>query len=149
MVTGCAGTPSGQVAASVPSLTSTARRLVLPVNATPEAVVRAYLEALDAKDVDTARHLLSERHASQVAGEVDSWFTNVESISDVHVGNTRPESRQGAAAQGSRDAVFVPVDFTLKQKHEETMPNGPTVWGYVFVRNSAKERWLIVDEGPA
>ena len=28
------------------------------------------------------------------------------------------------------------------------MPNGPTVWGCTLVRNSAREPWLIVDEGP-
>jgi hypothetical protein len=146
LLTGCA--PSGQGAGSTTSGPSTGWRLVLPATATPEEVVLAYLDALDQKDVDTAQHMLTARRACVLAGDSDSWFTNVKSITDVHVGTPRPEPLQGSAAQGYCHAVFVPVDFTLQQKHEDSMPNGPTVWGYVLVRNSDKERWLIVDEGP-
>ena len=140
--------PSDQGAGSTTGGPSTGWRFVLPVTATPEQVVRAYVDALNTKDVATARHMLTARRASVVAGDADSWFTNVESITDVRVGTARPEPLQGTAAQGYRHAIFVSVDFTLQQKHEYSMPNGPTVWGYVLVRNSAKERWLIVDEGP-
>ena len=148
VLTGCAVTPGQQGAASATSTASTGWRLVLPATATPEQVVIAYLDALNQKDADTAEHMLTARRASVLAGDSDSWFTNVRSITGVHVGTPRPEPLQGSAAQGYRHAMFVPVDFTLQQKHEYSMPNGPTVWGYVLVRNSVKDRWLIVDEGP-
>lgn len=147
LLTGCAAASGDHGAASSGRVKATGWRFVLPATASPEQVVRLYLDALSVKDVDTAAHLLTPQRARDLSGAADSWFTNINSLTDVRVGTARPEPLQGTAARGYHHATFVPVDFTLQQKHEYSMPNGPTAWGYVLVRNSAKERWLIVDEG--
>ena len=43
--------------------------------------------------------------------------------------------------------VFVPVTFTLHGAGDETMPDGPTSWGYLLMRDSDHEPWLIQDNG--
>ena len=89
-----------------------------PASALPDEVVRLYVNALNGKDASTAQHLLTAERAADVSGAADGWFTNVSSITDVHVRIPRPELLQGTAAEGYRHAMFVPVSFTLRQKHE-------------------------------
>jgi hypothetical protein len=113
-----------------------------PVTANPQRVVTAYVNALDAHDVRTARALLTPAHARLVASEVDSWFTNVKSITHLRV--SRPTIDRSAPPAMH---AAVSVHFVLDQYKQESMPNGPTDWGYTLVRNGPNQRWLIDGEG--
>ena len=129
LATGCSGSRSRSV--SLP-----------PVTANPQRVVTAYVNALDAHDVRTARALLTPAHARLIASEVDSWFTDVKSIK--HLRMSRPTIDR-ADPRSMRAAVS--VHFVLDQYKAESMPNGPTNWGYTLVRQAANQRWLIDGEG--
>ena len=82
-----------------------------------------------------------------VRSEVDG-LANIVSITDLVMRTPIPERGAGTAAEGYRQVVFVPVQFTLRQRQAMSMPDGPTVWGYLLARNKDTERWLIADEGP-
>ena len=125
------------------------RHVALPsAGASPQDVVRAYVNALDAHDIDTARALLTSEHSKDVKGQTDSWFSNVRSIADLSISAPVTESgRSDTAAKGYRFVVYVPVEFTLRQRHQVSMPDGPTNWGYLLARNTDTTRWLIVVEG--
>jgi hypothetical protein len=132
--------------AALPSRRPAATQATRP--AAPD-VVRAYLAALNTHDITTAASLLTSRHAHLVEAEADSWFTNVISIVDVKTGAAAEQTGDRASpyTAGYRDVVRVGVTFTLEQKHVASMDNGPTSWGYVLVRNSDAQPWLIADEG--
>ncbi|MDX6204448.1 MAG: hypothetical protein QOF39_505 [Frankiales bacterium] len=144
VATGCAsGTPAPTGSAAPGTVTSPAG------GASPQDVVRAYLAALNAHDVATATRLLTAEHAHLVASEVDSWFTNVRSITAVEVGYSVPESGAGSGSLGAGYAhvVRVGATFNLHQKDASSMQNGRTDWGYLLVRNADTQPWLIADEG--
>jgi hypothetical protein len=127
------------------SVTAVAR----PGNASAAEVVRAYVAALNQHDVALASSMLTAQHLHTVKSEADSWFTNVKTITAVRIGTpvTEPTGGGGDLASGYREAVRVPVTFTLQQKHAESMPNGVSDWGYLLVRNTDAQRWEIADEG--
>lgn len=113
----------------------------------PQQVVSAYIAALNAHDVARAKTYLTSQHAAEVAGEVDSWFSNVRSITDVVVGPDSPRDAAGGPEAGYTQIVQVGVRFTLEQYHAESMQNGPNDWSYILVRSSDQYPWLIADEG--
>jgi hypothetical protein len=104
--------------------------------ASPEVVVRSYVDALSVGDLELARSLSTSTHVRRVQGQTDSWYSNVVYISDLALLPPRQEGRD----------VFVPVTFTLQQRRALSMPNGSTTWGYRLTRTTG--RWLIADEGP-
>ena len=125
-----------------------ARVAAPPAGATAEEVVRAYVAALDARDVETARSLVTPHHAAQVERSEDSWYRNVVSITDLRVRPPVAQTGRGSQAEGYREVVFVPVTFDLRQRKQQSLPDGETPWGYLLARNAPSERWVIVDEGP-
>jgi hypothetical protein len=112
-----------------------------------QQVVSAYIDALNTHDIAKAKTYLTPAHAAEVAGEVDSWFINVRSITDVVVGSAAPRDAFGGPATGYSEIVQVGVRFTLEQYHAESMSNGVNDWSYILVRNSDRDSWLIADEG--
>ena len=114
-----------------------------PVTADPETVVRAYVDALDARDIDTARALLTTQQAALVEGAEDSWFTNTESIDNLDI--TAPVRVEPSSKFPQHAAVY--VQFDLTQEHEMSMDNGRQTWGYFLTRGGADERWLIDNQG--
>ncbi|BEP15045.1 hypothetical protein acdb102_33560 [Acidothermaceae bacterium B102] len=143
LLTAC-GTPHHQAAHP-----SHATAVAAHGNASAADVVRAYVGALNRHDVALASTLVTAEHLHIVKSEADSWFTNVKSITALHVGTAVAESTSGGGdlAAGYRQAMRVPVTFTLQQKHAESMPDGVSDWGYLLVRNADAEPWLIADEG--
>jgi hypothetical protein len=115
--------------------------------AMPEAVVTADVAAVGGGDVARARRLMTEHFAKRVEGAVDSWFTNTNSITDLRVGMTRPE--QGNSSDGVKyfRAVYVPVDFVIDVKGEESIEDGPMTWGYILVKRDRDAPWLIDQDG--
>ena len=116
-----------------------------PRSASPATVVRTYLLALNAHDRSTAEKLLAPGHRTVVEREVDSPLTDVRGITHIQIGTVSRQAGQGPYAHW--DIVDVVVHFDLSQYHSESMPNGPTDWGYLVGRAQPSDPWRIVDEG--
>jgi hypothetical protein len=123
------------------------KRIALPpVNAGPKQIVAAYVAALNAHDVRTARALLTPTEAKLVENSPDSEFRNVRSIT--HLSINRPfVDRFDARSLHYRFGVGVGTSFVLDQYKVESQENGPTVLGFTLVRNRPLERWRIGDQG--
>lgn len=138
ILAGCeSNRPADQVAAPAASAPDVS---VPAASATPEAVVRAYVSALDAKDIAAAGKMLTSRHAEDVARATDSWFTNVRSLRALSVTPARTDPDHPGK-------VRVDVQLDLQMRSEISMSNGRTTWGYFLERDHADGRWLIADEG--
>jgi hypothetical protein len=114
-------------------------------DASPEQVVAAYLAALNAHDCDTAAALVVENHDS-----ARSWCTNVSGLTSIKVGEHAVERPEYSGHSASQEVVAVPVTFDLNWRafHSDgSMPEGPTTWGYLLVRDSAHPSWRIFDQG--
>ncbi len=103
--------------------------------------MRAYLGALQEHDESTATSLTTQPYSSR-----DDWAGDPPSIENVEVSAAMARSTTGTAAEGHAQAVFVPVTFDLRGG-DESMPDGPTSWGYVLVREGDSEAWRIADAG--
>jgi hypothetical protein len=149
-VTASAPAQSGSPSASLPP-PAAAPTSVVPQTAaslpSAQQVVSAYIDALNSHDIARAKTYLTAQHAAEVAAEVDSWFFNVRSITNVVVGSDAPRDAFGGPATGYSEIVQVGVQFTLEQYHAESMSNGLNDWSYILVRNSDHDPWLIADEG--
>jgi hypothetical protein len=117
-----------------------------PADASPQRVVAAYVAALDAHDLRTARALMTPRFREDVGRQVDSWFSNVVTMRRLRIG--RPlRDRHLASARRHRFVLYLGVEFDLQQGRELSMRNGPAVWGYVLVRDRPGARWLVDEDG--
>src|SRR5262245_19439744 len=124
-----------------------AKHVTLPgPSASPQEIVSAYIAALNAHDVTTARALLTPDHARVVGRAVDGWFTNTVSIKNLQM-NKPHNDPYDARQRHFRYCDVMGVSFDLEQRHAMSMPNGTTTWGYILCRNSPSKRWLIADEG--
>jgi len=117
-------------------------------SAEPQVVVRSYLDALDAHDLDTARALLTPEHRAQVERTSGNWFANLRSLRDVRL-QPAEDDREGYGV-GSRYpyAVRVPASFDLRLFFDQPAGDGPMTWTFVLVRASVDDPWRIRDEGP-
>jgi hypothetical protein len=125
-----------------------ARQVPVPADdAAPDLVVRAYLDALDAHDLDTARALLTPERRAAVEQSRGNWFVNLRSVRNVRLA---PPVDTPYGQGGYRQAVRVPakLDVTLFFEPAED-DQGTFTWGFVLVRNTPSEPWRIADEGPA
>lgn len=143
LMVGCAS-QSAVVAGSAPSSVASQTSANPP---SAQQVVSAYIAALNAHDIARAKTYLTPQHAAQVAAEIDSWFVNIQAITNVVIGSDAPREAFGGPATGYSQIVQVSVQFTLAQYHVESMPNGANAWSYILVRNSDHDPWLIADEG--
>ena len=107
-----------------------------PDDASPTEVATAYVQALAAKDCDTA-------HALRLSGD-GGWCGKV-TVSDYSVKDPVPDGPGGVSEQ-YRQGVYVPVEFTTRGG-DISLPDGRRTWGYVMVRDSDTEPWRIADEG--
>lgn len=116
---------------------------VPPRSATPEEVVRTYLEASNAHDVATMNAL--------TAGNAprESRFRRTWIVGDVKTYPAAPESAAGgSAAEGWRQAVRVDVDMHMVKGDDMNMPDHTDAyWGYILGRQTSSERWRIIDQG--
>ena len=115
-------------------------------DAAPDVVVRAYLRALDAHDLDTARAVLTPERRVAVEQSQGNWFVNLRSVRNIRLGRAvdAPQNR-GAY----RQAVRVPAEFDVRLFFETAAhEDGSLTWEFVLVRNGSAEPWRIADEGP-
>lgn len=124
-----------------------ARQVPVPADdAPPDAVVRAYLAALDAHDLDTARAVLTPERRAAVEQSQGNWFVNLRSVQKVRLAAPvdTPYSRGGY-----RQAVRVPAQLDVALFFQPAEGDeGAFTWGFVLVRDGAQEPWRIADEGP-
>lgn len=114
--------------------------------ATPEQVVRAYLDALNAHDCDTAEALTTE----DAKDTAESWCENVASLSGVDVRDHVKERPKDTGRSSPEEVADVPVTFHLKWRpfrNDGSMHQGATTWGYLLVHDSADSPWRIFDQG--
>lgn len=119
-----------------------------PPDATPEQVVTAYLNALNAHDCDTAEAVSTE----DAKESATSWCHHVDSLTAVTVGRHVQERPEWTGHSPADEIVNVPVTFDLTWRpfrSDGSMDEGVTTWGYLLVRESASRSWRIFDQGHA
>lgn len=118
-----------------------------PVSASPQTVVRAWIDAVNAGDEAAGRVLSTPvfAGADRDAGDA-GWFANVLRISDLQVGEPVPVTGL-ASNERFAQVVAVPVAFDLEQKRERAFRDGPVQWGFVLVRQRDGQRWRINEQG--
>jgi hypothetical protein len=117
-----------------------------PVDATPEQVVTAYVDALNAHDCDTAANVMTPAARS----DATRWCHDLGSLADVSVQSHFMERPQWSGQPRSAQVADVPVSFTLRWRpfHDDgSMDQGATTWSYLLVRRSAHAPWRIFDQG--
>jgi hypothetical protein len=114
--------------------------------ATPEKVVKTYLDALNAHDCDTAVSLMTE----SAKDSAKSWCEDVASLTDIDVSDHFTESPKDSGHSAPSEVANVPVTFHLNWRpfHDDgSMGEGATAWGYLLVRDSTDAPWRIFDQG--
>jgi hypothetical protein len=127
------------------AVSSTERVSLPPRDASPVAVVRAYVAALNAEDGRTVQ-ILREGPVAE------SWLGNGNRISDLHVTGVFEEKPQWSGLPPEARVVSVGVRFNLDRTIwssfvDPSMEEGLTVWGYQLTQDSASGRWMIFNQG--
>ena len=121
--------------------------IAVPANdATPEQVVTAYLDALNAHDCDTAEAVTTD----DATDSAESWCRKVTSLTNVDVRDHLTERPEFSGRSAPDEVATVPVTFDLDWRifhGDVSMPEGPTTWGYRLVRDSPDSPWRIFDQG--
>lgn len=115
-------------------------------NASPEQVVTAYLDALNAHDCDTAEAVMT----SDAQDSAKSWCEDVASLTDVDVRNHLTEHPKYSGHSAPDEVANVPVTFDLNWRpfhNDGSMEEGSTTWGYLLLRDSPSSPWRIFDQG--
>jgi hypothetical protein len=118
-----------------------------PAGAAPAAVVRAYVDALDAHDTGTALALWVP---AERAGLRETWLSDVDTVTGVRLGRPAHERPAWSGHRADQAVVRVPVRFDLRWRWlhgDGSMPSGRTDWGYLLVRVSPGGPWRIFDQG--
>ena len=121
---------------------------VPPADAEPHTVVRAYLDALDAHDLDTAGALLTPEYRRQVGRTSGNWFANLRSVRQVRLAPAEDARSGYGVGSRYRHAVRVPATLDLRLFFDQPAGDGPMTWGFVLVKNQPGDPWRIADEGP-
>lgn len=122
------------LAASIWELSGPRDQIPVPgVNAKPVEVVRAYVDAINARDFDTA-------NAIDARGSDLGRFSRPGRIEDLHVISVDREGR-------NREQVHVLFKADMSGMGP-SMENGSQEWGYYLERGD-DGRWRIVDAGVA
>lgn len=110
---------------------------VPPDDAPPAAVVRAYLDALDAHDCETA----AATWAPEPDFDVEESCRGTASVTDIEVSEPLP----------GPDAVTTNVDvhFDIQPRwwSQDKSMVGPTTWAYDLRRDTSDAPWRIVGGG--
>lgn len=137
----------GGIAASDVLGTRQSRDVAVPgADAPPGQVVAAFIDALNAHDCETAAELATSEHRSSAT----SWCSDVDRLRDVRIHDPRREQPEwvGRGAEEHVEAVQVEFDLDWRWfRSDGSMPEGPTTWGYVLVRDSDTDPWRILGQG--
>ncbi|GAB3862336.1 hypothetical protein GCM10028801_27710 [Nocardioides maradonensis] len=129
------------------SLRTTTGQVAMPPDAaTPQAVVKAYLAAMNAHDCNTAE-ALSTGNGVQ---ETHLWCDDVGSLGNISVRSALREKPGWSGQPASAEVMNVPTEFDLDWRafHDDgSLPEGRTPWSYLLVRRSPDQPWRIFDQG--
>lgn len=117
-------------------------------NATPEQVVSAYLDALDAHDCRTAEALMT----AGAGDTAKTWCADVAHLTQVHVEEHVKQRPEDSGISASAEVVYVPVSFNVNWRlfhNDGSMDEGATTWGYLLTHASSNSPWRIFDQGTA
>ena len=112
-------------------------------NASPEQVVRAYLDASNVHDVATMNALTAGSGMVPESRFRPTWL-----VSRVRTYPPRPDGGPGSAWTGWHQVVNVSVDMFVLKGHDLNFPDHtPATWGYILARQSGRDPWRIIDQG--
>lgn len=119
------------------------REVAMPdPDAAPLDVVRAYVDALDANDEETASRLITSEHHEL------SWIGSVEAITELKTWEPVREDPRWSGHPRTAEVVRVPVKFDVTWSDPDpSVEDGPQMWSYLLIRDEDSGRWLIFDEG--
>lgn len=107
-----------------------------PDNATPEEVVRAYVDAVHVGDCQTAAALMT--------GNARSWCDNIDITA-----LTITERTQEQKATESGDGPMIERVWVTITTHgsDVSLPDGDHSWSYLLDRTGSAGAWRIYDQG--
>ncbi|MEU8142615.1 hypothetical protein [Nonomuraea sp. NPDC048901] len=111
-------------------------------NASPEDTVRAYLQAVVARDIDVARRLSTPEFADREESFADSAFCDWTDITAMTIWPGHPDS-DGTGRYTT--VIQVSVKLELKKRGREAPDDFS--WGYWLEREPPTERWRIFESG--
>jgi hypothetical protein len=103
-----------------------------PTSASPADVVRAYVDAVAARDCATARDLWR----SPAGG---FWCEDADTMDDLRVTDTFEENPRWSAHRPGQQVMNVSATIDMGE--------GRQPWGYVLVRDTPADPWRILDQG--
>ena len=112
---------------------------VPPADASPEQVVRAYIEAIQSGDCTALGQLATRNQGER------GWCGKGLTVSHVTVGKAQPDPGS-LASRDFEQSVYVPVRLDV-QGGADSVESGMRDWGYVLVRDAAVQRWRVAEEG--
>ena len=116
---------------------------VPPVSASPDAVVRSYLEASTAHDVDTMNALVEGDHVGRASRFDPTW-----TVRDVKTSPPVPDPWTGDKNTSYPEVVHVDVNLHMIKGHSLNFPDDTdTYWGYILGRRSSADPWRILEQG--
>lgn len=124
------------VASVTAAACSTTRVPMPPDDATPEQVVRAYADAVHARDRKTADALVDNQR--------QNWCGSID-ITALKVTTRTQEHKQTGSGQGPMiERVWVRL---TSQGGDVSLPDGDHVWSYLLDRTGPRGAWRIYDQG--
>ena len=107
-----------------------------PDDASPEQVVRSYVDAVHAEDCDTAEALMTRPSGS--------WCGNID-ITSLEIRGRWQERKESEAGDGPM-VEYVSVEIATRGG-SAPMPDGTHRWGYLLERAGGDGPWWIYDQG--
>ena len=135
---------------ATPACAKSTHRVAMPRrSASPVAVLRTYLEALDAHDFVTARALLDPHWRSLLGTRWDEMAANVRHIGNVRLQLAVPEDTalDPRTETGYVDRYDLQVNFDLQVYNPNAIDRRPHAYGYTLIRVSPAAPWRLVGEG--
>lgn len=111
-------------------------------NAPPEDVVRTYLKAVVARDIDTARRLSTPEFADREESVIDSPFCDWTDITAATIYPCHPDL-DGTG----RYTTVMNVSIRLELKSRDRDAPYDYSWGYWLERDSPRKSWRIFESG--
>ena len=111
-----------------------------PADATPQEVVRAYIDAVNAADCSSLRAL------SEPEGFSTLWCRGDVKLTNVRIAEPRPDGCCGVSGSHA-ESRNVPVVFDRRGGDVSFPDERDAAWGYILVRDETGQRWRVADQG--
>jgi len=124
--------------------TEPTRHVPVPAaDATPQQVVKAYLDGSTTHDVATMNALTTGDRMPHEGRFDRTWM-----VDQVKVFDPRPEEGAGSLWSAWEQVQRVDVDVTTLRSGGLNFPDGEgATWGYILVRHHDDDPWRIIEQG--